>query len=246
MTKRIIINKGKKYIVNCSGVEDGVFAEGGSLQFGGLNQFLTLTSSAQWAPGTGSFTVEWWQYQINQTAFGRVFTIGIWPTAEIAVSIETGGKFYLWLDALGNTPAVANSGSVISPYLNTWTHFAVVRESGSFLQIFQNGTPIKTITDPTNVYLKANLNNTTSSLFIGGEGDNVVNTRFSGSITNFRFVNGYALYSGSFTTAYTPFPVLGTTLLINADINQAPYVYDNSGYNNTITQNSVSWSYARP
>jgi len=246
MQKRVIINKGKKYIVNTVGWEDGVFVEGGSLSFGAANQFLTITSSAQWAPGTGSFTVEWWQYQISQPAFSRVFTVKSWPSAEIGVSIETGGNFYLWLDGLGNVPAVANSGSIRTPYLNTWTHFAVVRESGSFLQIFQNGTPIKTITDPANVYMMANINNTTSSFFIGGEGDNVVATRFSGSITNFRFVNGYAMYSGSFTSAYTPFPTLGTTLLINADTNQAPYVYDNSGYNNPITQSSVSWSYSHP
>ena len=245
MQKRIVVNKGKKYIVNCVGGDEGVFVEGGSLSFGGTNQFLTIPSSSYWAPGTGSFTVEWWQYQISAPPFSRVFTVKPWPNAEIGVSLET-GKFYLWLDALGNGPAIANSGDITIPYINTWTHFAVVRESGSFLQIFQNGTPIKTITDPTNVYMMANINNTTSSLIIGGEGDNVVNTRFSGSITNFRFVNGYALYSGSYTYAYTPFPVLGTTLLINADTVQAPLVYDNSGYNNPITQNSVSWSYAKP
>lgn len=233
-------------MVNCVGGDEGVFSEGGSLQFGATDQFLTISAGSQWAPGTGSFTVEWWQYQIAQPSFSRVFEVEAWPNTEIGVSIESNGKFYLWLDALGNGPAVANSGSIVAPYINTWTHFAVVRESGSFLQIFQNGNPIKTIIDPTNVYLIANINNTTSPLVIGSEADGVVATRFSGSITNFRFVNGYALYSGSFAAAYTPFPTLGTTLLLNADSAQAPYIYDNSGYNNIVTQNSVSWSYAKP
>lgn len=245
MQKRIIINKGIKYSVNCAGNDDGVFIDGGSLSFGQLNQFLTITASNQWCPNTGSFTVEWWQYQIYKPPFARVFTLNVWPNSEIGVSIES-DKFYLWLDALGNGPAIANSANLIPPYINTWSHFAISRQSGSFLQITQNGSPIKTITDKSNVYLNANINNNTSSLFIGGEGDNIPNTMFSGSITNFRFVNGYALYSGSFSSPFSPFPTIGTTLLINADSAQAPLILDNSGFNTSINQNSTSWSFSKP
>ena len=247
MQKRTIISNGKKYLVNVPGWEDGVFVDGGSLSFGSASQYLSVQSSSKWAVSTGSFTVEWWQYQTLQPGgtFPRVFTVDVWPNAELAVSIEGGGDFYPWIDKAGNATAVANGFTITAPYINTWTHFAMVRESGSFMRMYQNGIVMKTITG--SAYVTANINNTTKSLLIGGEtGANEATTRFPGYITNFRFVNGYALYSASFTSPYSPMPVPGTVFLLNADSAQAPYVYDNSGYNNPIVQNSVSWSSAAP
>ena len=214
----------------------------GSLQFGAPNQFLTISTSSNFAFSTGSFTVEWFQKQTYQTTFSRVFTIKAWPKAELGVSIESGvpsTKFYLWMDALGNIPAVANAATITAPYLNQWDHYAVVRQSGSYIQIFRNGAAIKTITAAN--YVNANINNTTSSLIIGGEGDNVVNTRFSGSITNFRMLKGVALYSSSYAVPIEPLPVIpGSVLLLLAPDEQ--YKYYDECRNNSVNGNSVSES----
>ena len=146
---------------------------------------------------------------------------------------------------LGNTPAIANSASVTLPYLNTWHHFAVVRSSGSYIQMFQDGVATKTITDKSNVYLNADISSSLP-LIIGGEGTNIANTSFSGSITDFRFTNGYALYSQSYTVPTMPIGIgTGTTLLLLAQ-GPAAVATDLSGLYQTVTQNSVSWSSASP
>jgi hypothetical protein len=221
---------------------------GGSFSFGGVNQFLSIAGNTDFVLGTGSFTVEWYQYATSLPVNSRVFTQVVWPTAEFGVSIENySGQVseFLWLDGLGNTPAVANSASVTLPYLNTWHHFAIARSSGSYLQMFQDGVAIKTITDTSNVYITANISSS-SPIIIGGEGDNAVTTRFSGSITNFRLVKGYALYSQSYSVSRTPLTaVAGTVLLLTSD-NIGSYLVDSSGLNKTVTGNSVSWSIASP
>lgn len=238
----------KKYLVNIPTVED-VYCPGGqtfgSLDFGGATQYLSVAGSGDsLVLGTGSFTVEWFQYQTSQTSFARVFTQNVWPNAEIGVSIEAAdpnANFYLWMDALGNTPATANSASVNWPYTGSWNHFAVVRKSGSYMQIFRNGSALKTITS--GPYITASISSS-APWIIGGEGDGVLNTRFSGSITNFRVVKGYDLYSASYTVPTSQLSVVPGTKLLLLGGSSNP-VYDATGIN-TVTQNGVTWNSRSP
>ncbi|MFM9225235.1 MAG: hypothetical protein ACKOQ1_01170, partial [Actinomycetota bacterium] len=92
---------------------------GGSVSFNGSNQYLSVPGSADWAVGTGDFTVEWFQYFQNTAgANARVFSVGSWPNASIGVSIE-GGTFYVWLASAWRLSVP--SGTI----LNQWVHFAV-------------------------------------------------------------------------------------------------------------------------
>ena len=222
----------------------------GSLQFGRDNQDLRISGSNDFVLGTGSWTVEWFQYMTNQTSFGRVFTQNVWPTSEFGISIESAapnGVLYLWLDAQGNTPATANSATITASYLNQWDHFAVSKQSGSFIQIFRNGVAIRTMTGSNHPYITASCNISSSlPLIIGSEGDGVVTTRFSGSISNFRLVKGYALYSSSYTRPTAPLTAVpGTVLLLNASTAGSAF-RDSSGTNKTVISQSVSWSVANP
>jgi hypothetical protein len=252
MHKRIVKSGNKTYIVTVpswdSGGGGGVLA--GSIDFGAnANQYLSINGGTDFVLGTGSFTVEWFHYHKSLTSFTRIYTQGVWNTAENAVSIEgttANGTGYLWLDGLGNTPAVANSFTVVAPRLNQWDHFAVTRESGSNIQIFRNGTRLGFITRAgTPAYIDANISSSVP-LFIGSEGDGVVGSRFSGSITNFRIVKGYALYSESYSRPTSPLTsVPGTVLLLLAENESSKYV-DSSGLSKTVTGNSVSWSVNSP
>jgi hypothetical protein len=219
---------------------------GGSFTFGAANQYLSISGSTDFVLSTGSFTVEWFQYAIEGPTNDRVFTQGVWPTAEFGVSIENFSgviRMFLWLDGLGNVDAIANSGSVNLPYLNTWHHFAVVRNSGSYIQLFQDGAAIRTTTSAT--YVNANISSSLP-IIIGGEGDNVVATMFSGSITNFRLVKGYALYSQSYSVPTSPLTTIpGTVLLLPATDTTSMFT-DYSGLGKTVVGNSVSWSVAAP
>lgn len=254
MAKRIIIRNGKKYIVTVpdwSGLDLGIGSAGGSTLgsyvLGLTDQFITVTGNEDFVLSTGSFTVEWFQRASDAPVNDRIFTIGVWPDAEFAVSIETFGggiKIFPWLDGLGNVPAIAHSASVTLPYINTWNHFAIVRSSGSYFQILQNGVALRTFTTASDVYINADISSSLD-MIIGGEGDNVLNTMISGTINNFRLVKGYALYSGSYTVPTSNLTaVSGTVLLLTGD--SASLFTDSSGLNQTASGNSVSWSMSVP
>jgi hypothetical protein len=228
----------------------------GSLVFGTTNsRYIAISgsvinsTSSSFNIGSGSFTVEWFQNAINLPINSRVFSQRPWANCEFGVSIEgivSAPNLYLWLDGLGNIPATANSASITLPYLNTWHHFAITRASGSYLQIFQNGIATKTITDKTNVYIMADISSS-YPLIIGGEGDNVQTTMFSGSITNFRITKN-ALYSESFTVPTYPLTAAtGTVLLLNAVSPDTAFVDSSNAVNKILSGSSaVSWSSDSP
>lgn len=256
MARRIIKRNGKTYLVTVP--DRDPFCDsaggytGGSYYFSGsINQFLSIptpASSKDFVLSTGSFTVEWFQYALDVPVNDRIFTQGVWPTAEFGVSIENFGggiKFFPWIDGGGNIPAIAHSQSVNLPYTRSWHHFAMARSSGSYLQLFQDGQVLRTFTTTADAFVSANISSSLP-IFIGGEGDNSPNTTFEGYITNFRLVKGYALYSGSYTVPTSPLTVTPGTVLLLTAWDSSTYFGDQSGTNKTVTRNSVSWSNNTP
>jgi hypothetical protein len=151
-----------------------------------VNSFVSTPGSSDWAVGTGNFTIEWFARQTSTASFPRAFSIGTYPTAIIANSIE-GGTFYYW----------ANSGVRYSnsagTTLNTWVHWAIVRQSNG-TKIYKDGTQLGSqITDNNNI------TNTSTALNIGNETTKSTGASFVGYLTNFRWVKGLAVYTGNFT-----------------------------------------------
>jgi Concanavalin A-like lectin/glucanases superfamily len=153
--------------------------------------------------GTGDFTIEWFQYQTDSNAFPRPF----WycnagsSTYSWGVSIES-GNFYFWNASLNTLATSAQIGT----YKNTWTHFAVVRSSGS-LRLYKNGTQIGST-----VSNSLSMTNTSSTLYVGGKPYGALTSeQFGGSITSFRICN-MAVYTGTFTRPTSP---LGQTQSAN-------------------------------
>jgi len=168
-------------------VAQSPFAGGGNAySLNGTTGYLSLAGNSSWAVGTGDFTVEWFQYQTDSSSFPRIFAIGSYPSTVIGCSIE-GGVFYAWVPG-------ANSFGTITSYKNSWQHFAIVR-SGTNLRVYRNGSQIGTTrTNSTNI------NNSSTTLYLGVENGGNANTWFGGYITNFRWVKGLAVYTGNFTT----------------------------------------------
>lgn len=173
---------------NVTTVAQSPFAGGGnSYSFDGSGtSTITSAGSADWAFGTGDFTIEWFQYETDNNSFPRVFHRGLaYPAQEIGVSIE-GGTFYGWFKG------ATSFGSAV-PYKNAWTHFAVVR-SGSNLKVFKNGTQLgSTVSNTTN------FTDTSAALTVGRETSGTAGTQFGGYITSFRWIKGLAVYTGNFT-----------------------------------------------
>jgi hypothetical protein len=197
-----------------------------SASFNGTSQYLTVPGNANYALGTGDFTIEWWQYQTGAGTFPRVFSVGTSPTASVAVSIE-GGTFYFWEGSDG----AAKFSSAITGYLNTWVQFAISRISGQ-TSVYQNGTQIGSTYADTN-----NINDSSSVLSIGRDMVATPNTYFPGYISNFRIVKGTGIYTGNFTTPTKPLtPVTNTVLLLS--MGATPFI-DTSTPTSAVTVTNV-------
>jgi hypothetical protein len=160
---------------------------GNSYQFASsTNSFIGTPGSSDWAVGTGDFTIEWFVRQTTANSNPRSFSIGTYSTATIANSIE-GGIFYYWAN---NGFRYSNSAGTI---LNTWVHFAIVRQS-NITKIYKDGNLLGSqITDNNNI------TNTSTALTIGNETTKSTASSLIGTLTNFRWVKGLAVYTGNFT-----------------------------------------------
>jgi hypothetical protein len=165
------------------------FSSGNSYQFDGTsNSYLTFDESNNWAPSTNDFTIEWFSYQTNLTTpqFQRVFTVGDFPTISIGVSIES-GTFYYWAN---NSFRYSSSGASSA---NQWIHWAVVRQTG-ITKIYKDGTQLGSQITDTN-----NITDNIRKLVIGNTNTYANNAALIGYLTNFRWVNDLAVYTGNFT-----------------------------------------------
>jgi hypothetical protein len=153
------------------------------------NSYIDTSASSDWAVETGDFTIEWFAYTTKTTVppYQRVFTVDDFPSMDIGVSVE-GTTFYYW----ANSSARYSSSGAAS--INTWQHWAVVRQSG-VTKVYRNGTQLGSQITDTN-----NINNTIDRLTIGADNGHATNATFVGYITNFRWVKGLAVYTGNFTT----------------------------------------------
>jgi hypothetical protein len=153
------------------------------------NSYIDTPASSDWVVGTGDFTIEWFAYTTKTTVppYQRVFTVDDFPSMDIGVSVE-GTTFYYW----ANSSAIYSSSGAAS--INTWQHWAVVRQSG-VTKVYRNGTQLGSQITDTN-----NINNTIDKLTIGADNGHATNATFVGYITNFRWIKGLAVYTGNFTT----------------------------------------------
>lgn len=181
-------------------VAQSPFGSGNSYSFNsGSTSTIDIPGSTDWAFGTGDFTIEWFQYETDSNSFPRIFHRGgAYPSQEMGVSIE-GGTFYGWFKG-------ATSFGSAAPYKNAWVHFAVVRQSGT-LRVYKNGTQLGS-----SVANTTNFTNAAPDLVIGRETGGTASTQFGGYMTNFRWVKGLAVYTGTFTV-----PTSSLTAIANAN-----------------------------
>lgn len=169
-------------------VSQSPFVGGGnSYQFSSsINSYIDIAGSNDWAVGTNDFTIEWFGYQTTTTQFQRVFSVGDYPNIDIGVSIES-ATFYYWAN---NNFRYSSAGATS---INTWYHWAVVRQNGT-TYVYRNGSLRGSSFADTN-----NITDNTTPLSIGNTNTAATNAAFVGYITNFRWVNNLAVYTGDFT-----------------------------------------------
>lgn len=205
---------------------------GGSMLFAGTTSSnLSIPNDVDLRFGTGDFTIEWWQWQTDNNAAPRIFSIGTYPTASIGVSIE-GGTLYFWAGG-------ANSIGTVS-LKNAWHHVAITR-NGTSLRVFIDGTQLGTTKTSS-----TNFSNTTTALRIGNETTTSALASFGGYITNFHWVKGTAKYTANFTPSTTPLTAGANSKLLLKATDSGSLVTDSSGVGKTVTNNSVTWNSKTP
>lgn len=154
------------------------------------------------------YTIEWFMKMTDDVDFPRLFSIGAYPSAQHAVSIE-GDILYYWVN--GSIQASVP----LTAYLGQWV-WVVISRFYNTIDIYINGISLSATAN--GAAIPANGNN----LVIGSEmvtpGTPVSGTNYNGLLSNFRWTVGLAVYggggniSGSYPTA--PLTVLPETVIL--------------------------------
>ena len=217
----------------------------GTIVFNGVQNVSTgswisapAATIGTWLPGTGDFTIEWFQYYVDVPAHPRIFSIGVDTTATLGVSIE--GAVYTWPNG--------NNWDIGKTYSNTWVHIAIVRKGGTSSCYIDGIRSLKDASGSTasNGYYAdtQDVSGSTKPLYIGSDhatsGD-----WFQGKITNFRWTNA-AVYTGaSFSRPTSPLTKLAQTKLLMLGGNITNPVVDSTGIN-VLTNYNTTWSSDTP
>ena len=174
---------------------------GGSGYFDGTD-YLTAPSSAAFTVGTSDFTIEGWFYVNSLGANGFIAFDNRASASAIpfTIGVNSSGNPYLYD---GTVVPTGSSGITVS----TWAHIAWVRTSG-VLKMFVNGISVYSAAYTTN------LNGSTATIGSGIGG--LAGYFLNGYMSDFRFVNGTALYTRNFDPPIAPpTPSGNTSLLLN-------------------------------
>ena len=205
----------------------------GSVYFANQSSFVSNASSD--LTMTGDFTVECWIYQTGRpNAYNAIFEIGQWPETSILVR-SYGGSPDFWV---GSSYAVGNIYPFIN--INQWHHVAVSR-AGTLIRVCIDGV----------VRLAVNIGGTLNPsgypLVIGGDQHGIGGQGFTGYISNFRFVNGTALYTGNFTPPRQLLTAIPNTVVLacqtnDPQLNTAGSKVTLRNYGNPVNSDQVPFS----
>lgn len=196
---------------------------GTSIALTSAGDYLTIPLSNYSFPG--NFTIEGWFFATSLATAGRLIyggnsgpldRIQVWVTTSGGVGFET-----------SNGIATGAGGSTS---INTWNHFALVR-NGSTVTLYLNGTSVASGTD--GAAIDVNSNAIIGAYRSGGA------PAFQGYIDDIRITNGVARYTSNFTTPTAAFPSYGISdpyynkvvmLLHGTGANGSTTFTDNSRY----------------
>ena len=189
--------------------------------FDGTGDYLAILTNAAFNIGTNSFTVEAW---INTSSATQQSIFNISDTDSLgygAVRVQVlSNQTVQWLMGPGGSWGVAVTAGSIT--LGTWTHIAIAR-NGSSVYFFINGSQVGS-TQTYGTSLTAG-----GTTYIGYNSG--TSFGFNGYISNFRLVNGTAVYTATFTPPTSPLTAVANTSLLTC---QSSRFVDNSANAFTI------------
>jgi hypothetical protein len=189
---------------------------------------MYLAANSQTAFQSNNFTIEAWLYFTDstnnqvQTIYSNYTSFGS-NGMFFGKHTNQSGQVCLFI---GN---VSTGGAVMSdpmlPPNNAWVHYAIVR-NGSQFTLYRNGTAVAQYS------YSGSVTGATNPCYIGAAGDSVSTNNFVGYISNFRIVNGTAVYQNNFIPPAQPLTAVASTALLTCQNNTYK---DNSTFNAAIT-----------
>ena len=186
--------------------------------FDGTGDYLGVTPSAL---STGDFTFECWIYATGTGQYQYLY--------DTRTSTNDAAGFCVIYNhaSYPNQISIYSNGFIGTPTINvpanTWTHFALVRSSGSW-RTFVNG-----VADIASTSASRTLSNTALKIGTG----QALDYFFNGYLSNYRIVTS-AVYTSAFTPSTTPLTAITNTSLLTCAYNR---FRDGSTNNFTITRN---------
>lgn len=183
---------------------------------------LRLPVSSVVSPGTGDFTAECWVYMTGTSESNGILQISssAYFNGTDGLAVQCYGSGLTWY-IYQNGTITAGTTAV----LNRWYHVAVVRGSGT-TKLYVDGVAVITTADTRNY--------TGTYMGIGSIYAINNNYRFRGTISDFRYVKGTAVYTANFTPPTAPLTAIsGTVVLTGQD---AATITDSSTNNFAITR----------
>lgn len=172
--------------------------------FDGSGDYLSTPNVADLRFGTGDYTVEAWIYNTVRPGGGVNNDMTVFGT------LSGTGYLFFYLDNATGKPVVWNGSTGIwsstAVPLNTWTHVAWVRSSGT-VKIYIDG--VQTGSGTHNL----DNNNTTETIKIGGNAGGFSNRYFYGQLDDIRITKGVARYLGNFVSPNAELPNPSDTAL---------------------------------
>jgi hypothetical protein len=194
----------------------------GSAYFNGSTDYLTVPSNAVFTLGTNNHTIEFWIYQTARSQYDTPWNYG-------GSSTFATNRYYLNFGTtiallLGNGGGWGVNIQPSAPALNAWHHVAIVR-NGNVFTLYIDGVSTGTSTYSGSISAQSVV------MTIGA--DTGGSAPVTGYISNFRFVNGTAVYTAAFTPPTEPLTKITNTSLLLNFTNAA--IYDATTQNNLIS-----------
>lgn len=157
------------------------------LTLDGVGDYITAGSHADFAFGTGDFTIEGW-FRIEGDTGANQFLFVFGPNYGVYRS-NSNGLLAVWN---GSTNVTAPAGSM---GIGAYEHIAMSR-NGSTLRLFKGGSLLGSTSDSTNF--------TAAAIYLSFYPS--LSRWVNGRVDDFRVTKGIARYTSNFTPPTSPFP----------------------------------------
>jgi len=185
------------------------FVTAGGL-FDGTGDYVTFSDSTDWDLGTGAFTIDFWYKSSDSAGIEGLFGQAVDGTNFWGMSCAfNDGECYI---RYYNAGAADVSTTFTVTQDTDWHHWAVTK-SGTSIRLFKDGGLLGTVTDASSFGTLAANFDVGRCMHLSSEVDYTT----TGSLDEFRFVKGTAVWTANFTApaaAYTQVSVRGRVRVI--------------------------------